>query len=261
MLFYFSVVGVALVTWLIYSTISGVPPVLNISILGIFAIVLLLLGIRRGYMRGRWREIIFVASVIFLYGAKGFIREQIVNFFNLLRGLVVSQLLNRGISQPELNKGNWNPDAAARTNMEIMIFFVGVVLAYVITSSLKGGKGRDVFGAIIGGLSMLLFMNYAYALLNPFLKPILDNRPLEGAKIALPTIRLPEISIRNGQGWPFAGWNAWLPVAVVILITVYIVFFTFLNPPQKKGKLDIVTVALTVVLLLLVWFFAVQRTA
>jgi hypothetical protein len=264
MLFYFAVVGIALVVWLVYAGSAGVGGVINVSILGILAFALVLLGAKRGWERGRAKEIYFILILILLYQGRRVLTDLLITIFNFFRRLVVSQLLNRGISDANLQRGDWNPDTAVRTNMDLIFFFVGVVLAYVLTSTLKGGPPRDVFGAVLGMLGMILMVAYSYNLLRPFLDRVLGSGLLEGARVDLPDIRLPDFRVSGAAGLPFVGWDRWLPILVVLVVTVYYVFFAFLNPPRRKGKdgkdhLNLVPIIGIVVLLGVVWFFAVQN--
>lgn len=236
MLFYLSVAGIALLAWLVYALF--IPSVvLNITVFGIFSAVIIFIGIHRGYIRGRLKEIIFAACLIFLYGFRGLVRNVMVFIYNQLYALVATAL-NRGAPRADIEKGFWKPTETINSVMEIVFFFIGAIIAYAITSGLWDTKPKkDIFGAALGGLSIALFLTYGFNLLSPFLKNLYNYNILEGASIKLPTLRLPDIRFNKPttSTSPLSGWETWLPIAMLGVVTVYLIFFVFLNPPTRTN--------------------------
>jgi hypothetical protein len=267
MVFYLSLIGLALLGWLIFITLTGVAPILSFSVVGVISFVIVLIAMRRGYIRGRRREMIFACTLIVLYGLRSFLKNFLVGAYNLIYGVVITQLNNRGITKIDIEKSNWKLDNTGNTIFEIMIFFTGAIIAYAITSGNPGPKPiRDAFGALIGGLAAALFLTYSFLLLAPYMGNFYQTTLLEGASFKLPSINLPDLRVRKEAGGsPFTGWERWLPVGLLVVVTVYTIFFYFIRPPtttddKNRTRLDIIKIIGVAVALAMVWRFAVIPT-
>ena len=263
MWFYVAVLGVALIAWIIFSILTGAS-VITFSILGLIAFVVVLIGFRRGYIRGRRKEMIFVVGLILLYGLRSFVRGFIVGVYNFLFGLVLSQLNNRGITRVNIDKSQWTVEGTGQTIFDLIIFFAGAMILYAITSSLADVKvPRDLFGAFVGGLGAALFLTYGFILLQPYLGNIYNNQVLNGTTVKLPTVKLPDFKVQSdNQTAPLQGWDRWLPVGLLLLITIYVFYFVFMKPPTKPGangkpRISLVPVLGIAVLLAAAWVLAI----
>ncbi len=264
MVFYISMIGLGLIAFLLYISIAGAAPILTVSIVGLISFAVILIAIRRGWMRGRKREMIFACTLIVLYGLRSFLVTLCLNIYNLFYGVIVTQLNNRGVTTINVEKTKWVLDKTGQTAFEMMIFFAGTVVAYAFTSGKPMPKPvRDAFGGVLGGLNAALFLTYTFLILQPFLGGLYSTTLLEGVTIKLPQVDLPDLVLRRqADGSPFGGWERWLPIGLLVLVTVYTIFFVFSRPPtrtdrENNTKLDAVTIIGVAVLLAIVWRFAV----
>ncbi len=264
MVFYVSLIGLTLLGWLVFITLTGVAPILSFSVVGLICFVVIMIATRRGYIRGRRREMIFACTLIVLYGLRSFLKNFAVGAYNAIYGLVISQLNSRGITKIDIDKSSWKLDNTGNTIFEIMIFFTGAIIAYAVTSGKPGPKPiRDAFGALVGGLAAALFLTYSFLLLAPYLGNFYQTNLLEGASFKLPSINLPDLRVRKEDGGsPFTGWERWLPVGLLVVVTVYTIFFYLIRPPtttddKNRTRLDLIKIIGIAVALALVWRFAV----
>lgn len=264
MVFYLSLIGLALLAWLVFVTVTGAAPILSFSIVGLICFVVILIAIRRGYVRGRRREMVFACTLIVLYGLRDFIVNLVVGVYNWIFSLVIAQLNNQGITRINIAQSSWKLDKTGTTIFEIMIFFAGAVIAYAVTSgSMSPRPFRDPFGALIGGLAGALFLTYSFLLLAPFLGQFYQTNLLDGASLKLPAINLPDLRINKQDGSsPFNGWERWLPVGLLVVVTIYVIFFYLIRPPtttddKNRTRLDLLKVVGIALALAIVWRFAV----
>jgi hypothetical protein len=264
MVFYLSLIGLALMAWLVFITLTGVAPILSFSIVGLICFVVILIAMRQGYIRGRRREMVFACTLIVLYGLRDFVVNIVVGIYNWIFSLVIAQLNNQGVTRVNIEQSSWKLDKTGLTIFEIMIFFAGAVIAYGITSgSLSPRPLRDPFGALIGGLAGALFLTYSFMLLSPFLGQFYQTALLDGASLKLPSINLPDLRIHKEDGsTPFGGWERWLPVGLLVVVTIYVIFFYLIRPPtttddKNRTRLDLLKVVGIAIALALVWRFAV----
>lgn len=264
MVFYLSLIGLGLLAWLVFITLTGVAPILSFSVVGLICFVVLLIAMRRGYVRGRRREMVFACTLIVLYGLRDFFVNFVVGVYNWIFGLVIAQLNNQGVTRINIAQSSWKLDQTGTTIFEIMVFFAGATVAYGVTS---GGWSprpvRDAFGALLGGLAGALFLTYSSLLLAPFLGQFYRTTLLDGASLKLPSINLPDLRIHKEDGsTPFAGWERWLPVGLLVVVTIYVIFFYLIRPPtttddKDRTRLDLLKVIGVALALALVWRFAV----
>ncbi len=234
--FYIAALGTLLVGWTLLSIFVPTASVLNISIFGLITFVVVLIAVRHSYYnRDRKKEIYFALALILIYNLRSFIRTFVIGGYNAVYGLVISQLNNRGVTKINIDQNNWKLDANGQTIFEMIVFFVGAIAAYAYTASMKGnGKGKDTFGTLIGGMAIALFMTYSYILLQPYLGNVYNTNVLEGAKLNLPDVKLPDIVIqRQSNRTPLPGWELWLPLLIVIMIIFYFLFFV---KPLTKNR-------------------------
>jgi hypothetical protein len=264
MVFYLSLIGLALLGWLVFITLTGVAPILSFSVVGVICFVIIMIAMRRGYLRGRRREMLFACTLIVLYGLREFLKNILVGTYNVIYGFVITQLNNRGITKIDIDQSNWKLDKTGNTIFEIMIFFTGAIIAYALTSGKPGAKPvRDLFGALVGGLAAALLLTYSFLLLAPYLGNFYQTNLLDGASFKLPSINLPDLRVRKEDGGsPFNGWERWLPVGLLVIVTVYTIFFYFFRPPtttddKNRTRLDLIKIIGIAVALALVWRFAV----
>ncbi len=264
MWFYLSVVGLGLLAWIIFSALTGAAS-LTFSILGLVAFVVILIAIRRGYIRGRKKEMFFVVGLILLYGMRTFVRGIVVGVYNFLYGIVVTQLNNRSITHIDITKSQWNPNNTGTAIFDLILFFVGAIVLYAMTSSMRDPLlNKDFLGAVVGGLGAALFLTYGFLLLQPYIgNSIYQSRLLEGTAIKLPPVKLPELRVQSDPNTPpLQGWDRWLPLSLLLLITIYVVYFVFLKPPTKTGApgskptLDLFSVVGVAAVLAIAWLFA-----
>ena len=213
MWFYIGVIGFAIVAWFIYSLITGAV-YLTFSVLGLFAFVIVLIAVRRGYVRGRTKEMYFAVGLILLYGFRTFFEGLVIGIYNFLYRLAVDQLNGRGVTHVNIDANMWKPNSNGQSIFDLIIFFGGAILLYAFTSNMKDPKvPRDILGAVVGGLASILFLIYGFRLLAPYIGPsVYNNHILDGTKIQLPQIKLPELRFQSdGNAQPLQGWDSWLP--------------------------------------------------
>lgn len=263
MWFYIAVIGIALVIWIIFSILTGAQ-LISFSILGLIAFVVVLIGFRRGFIRGRRKEMIFVVGLILLYGLRSFVRGFIIGVYNFIFGLALGALNGRGITKVNIEQSQWAVNGQGQTIFDLIVFFAGALILYAVTSSLADTKNpRDVFGGIIGGLGAALFLTYGFILLQPYLGNVYNTQWLNGTTLRLPQIKLPDFRVQSeNQAQPLAGWDRWLPIGLLFLITIYVFYFVFLKPPTKPGangkpRISLLPVLGVAVLLAAAWVLAI----
>src|SRR4051794_6554957 len=110
MVFYLSLIGLALITWLVFVTLTGVAPILSVSLVGVASFAIVLIAMRRGYIRGRRREMTFACTLIVLYGLRDFLQNIVVGIYNGIFGLVIAQLNNQGVTKINIEQSSWKLD-------------------------------------------------------------------------------------------------------------------------------------------------------
>ncbi len=245
MLFYLALIGILLVSWVILASFLSIASVVSVSVFGVATFIVVLIAVRHSYYeRGRKKEMYYAIALILLYYLRSYIRAFVIGGYNALFSVVVTQLNNRGVTKINIDQSSWKLDSTGQILFDILIFFVGGIAAYVFTEGMAGPKGKDIFGAILGGLAATLFMTFAYILLQPYLGSVYSTNLLNGATVNLPDIRLPTLRVQSqtGNRSPLPGWDTWLPLLVVGIVLIYFLFFvkpfTKTKPGQAGAKRD-----------------------
>ncbi|HEX2912774.1 MAG TPA: hypothetical protein VH186_18360 [Chloroflexia bacterium] len=268
MVFYIAAIVIGLIVWLIYTFITGTANVLNLSLLGILAGVIILIGVRRGYNRGAKKEAIFACVLIAAFFLREAIRSFIVNTYNFIAfAVVIPQLNNRGITKVDPEASKWRPDAATNGALDLIIFFTIALVAYALTSGKpKGPPGKDTgakdtVGGILGGAAAALFLTYMFVLSGPILTSIFGNNTLAGLQVRGPDIKLPDLQVQPVNNTsPLAGWERWLPIITVGFITFFVLYKRFLSPPTKTvTRVSLGAILGLALLLAIVWVFALRQ--
>jgi hypothetical protein len=268
MLFYLAAIGIFLVGWMLLTIFVPTASVVNISVFGLLTFVVILIAVRHSYdVRNRKKEIYFAISLILIYYLRSYIRTFIMGGYNALFDLVFTQLNNRGITKINIETSDWKMTSTGNTIFEMMIFFVGAILAYVFTESMNSKeKGKDIFGTLVAGLGAALFMTFSYLLLLPYVGSVYNTTLFEGATVKVPPIELPTVRVQSqpGNRSPLPGWDTWLPLLIIVVVIVYFMFFVkhpltkakpAANAPAKRDTRAILLVALILALALVVVIF------